>query len=42
MNWAVTEAWRAYMVDDQVGGYIEVYDGGLTFGSVHGAGHMAP
>jgi carboxypeptidase C (cathepsin A) len=42
LNWAVTDAWRAYMVDDQVGGYVEAYQGGLTFGSVHGAGHMAP
>jgi len=42
MNWAITESWRAYMVDGQVGGYLEAYEGGLTFGSVHGAGHMAP
>ena len=42
MNWNITESWRAYMVDGQVGGYLEAYDGNLTFGSVHGAGHMAP
>jgi hypothetical protein len=25
-----------------VAGYVERYDGGLTFATVHGAGHMAP
>jgi carboxypeptidase C (cathepsin A) len=31
------------MLNDQVAGFIESYNGGtLTFGTIHGAGHMAP
>jgi carboxypeptidase C (cathepsin A) len=30
------------VVDGQVGGYLERYNGSLTYASVHGAGHMAP
>jgi serine carboxypeptidase-like clade 2 len=38
----VYEAWRPYYTaDGELGGYIEEYDG-LTLGTVHGAGHMAP
>lgn len=42
LGWDVTEAWRPYHLEGQIAGYVESYDGGLTFGSVHGAGHMAP
>jgi len=42
LNWNVEEKWRAYLVDNQVAGYLESYEGGFTFASVHGAGHMAP
>jgi len=42
MKWDVNEKYRAYFVDGQVAGYLESYDGNLTFASVHGAGHMAP
>jgi len=42
LNWPVTEAWRPYLVNGQVAGYLEAYHGGFTFASVHGAGHMAP
>ena len=41
LNWDVTDAWRTWMQDGQVAGYVEVRDG-LTFASVHGAGHMVP
>ena len=40
----VLEAWRPYYTDAEktdLGGYVEIYDG-LTLGTVHGAGHMAP
>lgn len=42
----ILEEWRPYYVDDSdtekhLGGYLEDYDG-LTLGTVHGAGHMAP
>lgn len=42
LNWAVEEKWRTYLVDGQVAGYLEAYEGGFTFATVHGAGHMAP
>jgi carboxypeptidase C (cathepsin A) len=42
LGWDVTESWRAYFVDSQVGGYLESYEGNFTFATVHGAGHMAP
>ncbi len=41
LGWDTVEDWRAYFVDGQVGGYIQVYDG-LTFATVNGAGHMVP
>ena len=42
LRWKVSDPWRAYMVDNQVGGYVESYEGGLTFATINGAGHMAP
>jgi carboxypeptidase C (cathepsin A) len=46
LNWEVKEQWRPYyitnMYGQQVAGYVEVRDGGFTFATVHGAGHMAP
>ena len=42
LNWNKTSEWKQYTVEGQVGGYWEAYEGGLTFGTVHGAGHMAP
>lgn len=37
----ITEAWRPWTVDNQVGGYVTKYDK-LTFSTVRGAGHMVP
>ncbi|KQK16604.1 hypothetical protein BRADI_1g29471v3 [Brachypodium distachyon] len=34
--------WKEWFTSDQVGGYTVVYDGGLTFVTVRGAGHMVP
>ena len=46
LNWEIKEQWRPYyitnMYGQQVAGYVEVRDGGFTFITVHGAGHMAP
>jgi carboxypeptidase C (cathepsin A) len=42
LNWTVTVPWYAYQVNNMVGGYVEVYEGNLTFATIHGAGHMAP
>jgi hypothetical protein len=41
IGWKLVEKRRPYFVNDQVAGYIEERDG-LTFGTVHGCGHMAP
>lgn len=42
MHWKVKDEWKQYLVEGQVAGYWESYEGNLTFGTVHGAGHMAP
>ena len=41
-DWAVTEAYRPYTLENQLIGYVEVRENWFTFGSIHGAGHMAP
>ena len=50
LDWRVTQQWRPYYVskqgvdsndDLQVAGYIEERDG-MTFATVHGAGHAVP
>jgi len=39
----VTKPWRPwYTPDSEVGGYVQQYEGGFTFASVRGAGHMVP
>lgn len=37
----VKSPWRQWQIGDQVGGWIEEFDG-LTFATVNGAGHMVP
>lgn len=39
---AVTEPWRPWTANKEVGGYVQAYTGGLVFASVRGAGHMVP
>ena len=43
MNPTIKEEWRPYTIHNgnEVAGFIEEYEG-LTFASVHGAGHMVP
>ncbi|TNV78903.1 hypothetical protein FGO68_gene13930 [Halteria grandinella] len=41
LKWDLVERQRPYYVNRQLGGYIIEYDG-LTLGTIHGAGHMAP
>lgn len=41
-GWEVTEAYRPYKMEGQIVGYVEERENWFTFGSVHGAGHMAP
>lgn len=37
----VKEAWKPWITDGQVSGYIIRYEG-MDFATVHGVGHMAP
>ncbi len=37
----VSKPWRAYTVGGQVAGYVTEYEGGFTFATIHGAGHLA-
>lgn len=41
-GWNTTKEWAPYFVDSQVAGYFQEYENNFTFGTVHGAGHMAP
>ncbi|QCD86096.1 cathepsin A [Vigna unguiculata] len=36
----VTKEWRAWFEGREVGGWVEEYEGGLTFASIRGAGHF--
>ncbi|KAK7341307.1 hypothetical protein VNO80_24233 [Phaseolus coccineus] len=38
----VTNEWRAWFEGKEVAGWVEEYEGGLTFASVRGAGHQVP
>ena len=42
MKLKITKEWRAWFDEGQVGGWVEEYEGGLTFASVRGAGHQVP
>lgn len=43
LNLKVSTPWKQYFVtgDDYLAGYVQEYEG-LTFATVHGAGHMVP
>jgi len=41
LGWKQTQEWTPYHYENQVAGYTQVHEN-LTFGSVHGCGHMAP
>ncbi|KAM0895113.1 hypothetical protein ACQ4PT_024040 [Festuca glaucescens] len=43
LNLSITKPWHPwYTPDNEVEGYAQQYDGGFTFGSVRGAGHLVP
>lgn len=38
----VKKEWRAWFHKDQVAGWVQTYEGGLTLATVRGAGHQVP
>ncbi|CAN6210961.1 unnamed protein product [Urochloa humidicola] len=43
LNLTITKPWRPwYTPANEVGGYVQQHEGGFTFASVRGAGHMVP
>ncbi|XP_057456677.1 serine carboxypeptidase-like 35 [Lotus japonicus] len=42
MGLKVKKEWRAWFHEHQVAGWVEVYEGGLTFATIRGAGHQVP
>ncbi|TKY67751.1 Serine carboxypeptidase 35 [Spatholobus suberectus] len=42
MGLKVKKEWRAWFHKHQVAGWMEVYEGGLTFATIRGAGHQVP
>ncbi|XP_074347977.1 serine carboxypeptidase-like 40 [Apium graveolens] len=42
MKLKVKTPWHPWLINQEVGGYTEVYEGNLTFATVRGAGHTVP
>ncbi|XP_038720215.1 serine carboxypeptidase-like 40 [Tripterygium wilfordii] len=42
MKLDVKTLWHPWLIDGEVGGYTQVYEGELTFATVRGAGHQVP
>lgn len=42
LGYAVVDPWRQWIVDEQVAGYTQGYEKGLTFATIKGAGHTVP
>ncbi|XP_038722698.1 serine carboxypeptidase-like 40 [Tripterygium wilfordii] len=42
MKLDVKTSWHPWFIAGEVGGYTQVYEGGLTFATVRGAGHQVP
>ncbi|KAK3422939.1 hypothetical protein EUGRSUZ_G03287, partial [Eucalyptus grandis] len=42
MSLPTKSPWRPWFLGGEVGGYVQVYEGDLTFVTVRGAGHMVP
>ncbi|PIA29455.1 hypothetical protein AQUCO_06000063v1, partial [Aquilegia coerulea] len=42
LNYSISDEWRPWSVDGQVGGYTRTYANYMTFATVKGGGHTAP
>ncbi|CAL4903752.1 unnamed protein product [Urochloa decumbens] len=42
LGYKVVDSWRPWFADEDVSGYTQVYDNGLTFATIKGAGHTVP
>ncbi|KAL5731443.1 sinapoylglucose--choline O-sinapoyltransferase [Ranunculus cassubicifolius] len=42
LNYAISDQWRPWLVDDQHAGYTKTYTNNMTFTTVQGGGHEAP
>ncbi|XP_066360271.1 serine carboxypeptidase 1-like [Miscanthus floridulus] len=42
LGYGVIDSWRAWFVNEQVSGYTQGYENGLTFATIKGSGHTVP
>lgn len=42
MGWEIKDDWTAWGIDQQVAGYLQTFSNGVSFATVHGAGHEVP
>ncbi|PVH61552.1 hypothetical protein PAHAL_3G058600 [Panicum hallii] len=42
LGYGVIDSWRQWIADEEVSGYTQVYENGLTFATIKGAGHTVP
>ncbi|XP_066355546.1 serine carboxypeptidase 1-like isoform X1 [Miscanthus floridulus] len=42
LGYGIIDSWRQWIVNDQVAGYTQGYENGLTFATIKGAGHTVP
>ncbi|KAL6854288.1 hypothetical protein ACP4OV_019191 [Aristida adscensionis] len=42
LGYGVVDSWRPWFLNEQVSGYTQAYENGLTFATIKGAGHTVP
>ncbi|KAL6622921.1 hypothetical protein ACP70R_032800 [Stipagrostis hirtigluma subsp. patula] len=42
LGYGIVDSWRPWFLDEQVAGYTQGYENGLTFATIKGAGHTVP
>ncbi|TVU51395.1 hypothetical protein EJB05_02824 [Eragrostis curvula] len=42
LGYGVVDSWRPWFINEQVSGYTQGYENGLTFATIKGAGHTVP